>query len=300
MNNEKAVIWLVDDADITHRVIKLTLPGCQIRSFFSGEEVLDLIETNDYEFPDMILLDLLMGDISGFDVLEKLMGIIEFREIPVIVLSTKEAIDDKVKGLEMGATDYIVKPFYEKEFSARFRVHLRIKKNMDALRRKVILDFLTNAYNKRHFFAKLQKQFSIFKRHQTPISLIFFDIDHFKGINDTYGHLVGDFVLKELCNEVKAIIRREDDLFRYGGEEFIIIVPFVSKANVVKMAQKIRQGIMDKTFSYNDEPIKITLSIGVASLPDDLENDMMALLELADQRMLRAKKSGRNRVVSEK
>jgi PleD family two-component response regulator len=227
MSEERDIIWVVDDADIIHRGIQLILPGYEIHSFFSGDEILDLIETNDYEFPDLVLLDILMGDISGFDVLEKLMDIIEFREIPVIILSTKESIDDKVKGLEMGATDYIVKPFYEKEFSARLRVHLRIKKNMDALRRKVILDFLTNAYNKRHFFPKLQKQFSIFKRHQTPASLIFFDIDHFKGINDTYGHLVGDFVLKELCAEIKSIIRHEDDLFRYGGEEFIIIVPFV-------------------------------------------------------------------------
>lgn len=300
MNEEKNVIWLVDDADIIHRTIKLILPGYEIHSFFSGEKILDFIESNDYKFPDLVLLDLLMGDISGFDVLEKMMDIIEFREIPVIILSTKESIDDKVKGLEMGATDYIVKPFYEKEFSARLRVHLRIKKNMDALRRKVILDFLTNAYNKRHFFSKLQKQFSIFKRHETPASLIFFDIDHFKGINDTYGHLVGDFVLKELCSEVKSIIRREDDLFRYGGEEFIIIVPFVPKENAVKMAEKIRQEIMDKTFNYNEEPVKITLSIGVASLPDDEENDMMTLLHLADQRMLRAKKNGRNQVIAEK
>ncbi len=298
-SDAKDTIWLVDDADIIHRAIRLILPQYQVQSFFSGEEFLRFIESGDYKFPDLILLDIVMGEISGFKVLEELMGIIEFQEIPVIILSTIESIDDKVKGLEMGATDYIVKPFYERELSARIRVHLKIKKNMDALRQKVILDFLTNTYNKRHFFYKLKKQFSVFQRHESPSSLIFLDIDHFKNINDNYGHLVGDFVLKELCSEIKTIIRSEDELFRYGGEEFIILAPFVGKANAEKMAEKVRRKIMAKTFNYKDETIKITLSLGVAAIPEDSAGNMMKLMELADQRMLRAKKSGRNQVVSD-
>ncbi len=293
----KDTIWLVDDSEIIHKAIKLVLKGYDIRSFYSGKEFLDFIELQDFQLPDLILLDILMEPISGFEVLESLKEIIEFREIPIIILSTKEAIDDKVKGLEMGATDYIVKPFYERELYARIRVHIKIKKNHDALREKVIMDFLTNTYNKRHLYTKLHTQFSMYNRHQSSFSLIFFDIDHFKIINDTYGHLTGDYILKELCSEIKNIIRNEDDLFRYGGEEFVLLAPFSSRENAHTIAEKIRTRIMEKTFMSNDEALRITLSLGIASLPEDKVETREQLLELADKRMLKAKKSGRNRVV---
>lgn len=297
-NEEKDTIWLIDDAEIIHRAIKLILPGYDIHSFYSGEEFLEFIEAGDYRFPDLILLDIVMKAITGYEVLEKLMEIIEFREIPVVIISTNESIDDKVKGLEMGATDYVVKPFYEKELSARIRVHIRIKKNQDALRKKVILDFLTNIYNKRHLYSRLKTHLNVYQRYGSPISLIFFDIDNFKQINDTYGHLTGDFILKELCSEIKAVIRSEDELFRYGGEEFVLIVPYTSKANTEKFAEKVRKRILNKRFIYQDEEIRITLSLGVASLPVDEIEDLEALLALADRRMIAAKKTGRNRVVS--
>ena len=297
-NEDKDSIWLIDDAEIIHRAIKLILPGYDIHSFYSGEEFLEFLLTGDYRFPDLILLDIVMKAISGYEVLEKLMEIIEFREIPVVIISTNESIDDKVKGLEMGATDYVVKPFYEKELSARIRVHIRIKKNQDALRKKVILDFLTNIYNKRHLYSRLKTHYNVFQRHRSPISLIFFDIDNFKFINDAYGHLTGDYILKELCSEIKTVIRSEDEFFRYGGEEFVIIVPYTTKFNAEKFAEKIRKRIMNKSFYFQEEEIKISLSLGVASLPEDEVSDLEALLELADKRMITAKRCGRNRVVS--
>jgi len=299
MNEEKDTIWLVDNAEIIHRAIKLILPGYAIRSFYSGEAFLEFIGTGSYNFPDLILLDIVIDKISGFEVLEKLMEIIEFRDIPVVIISTNESIDDKVMGLEMGATDYVVKPFYDKELTARIKVHIRIKKNQDALRQKVILDFLTNIFNKRHLFTRLKTHFNVYQRHRSPISLIFFDIDNFKRINDNHGHLTGDFVLKELCSEIKTIIRSEDELFRYGGEEFVLIVPFTSKVNTEKLAEKIRQKIQDKRFIYQEEKIKVTLSLGVASLPEDDVEGMEPLLEIADKRMIAAKKGGRNRVISD-
>jgi diguanylate cyclase (GGDEF)-like protein len=129
--------------------------------------------------------------------------------------------------------------------------------------------------------------------------MIFFDIDFFKEINDTYGHVAGDFVLKEMCGEIKTIIRDEDELFRYGGEEFVILAPFISKANAGKVAEKVRERILDKKFIYHEEEIKITLSLGVASIPDDDVSDPTALVDLADKRMFMAKKNGRNQVVIE-
>jgi diguanylate cyclase (GGDEF)-like protein len=299
MTERRDTIWLIDDAEIIHKAVKVVLEGYDFHSFFSGEEFLDFIGKGDYKFPDLILLDIIMGKITGFEVLEKLMENMEFREIPVIILSTKESIEDKVKGLEMGATDYIVKPFYEKELSARVRVHVKIKKNQDALRKKVILDFLTNSFNKRHLFTRLKTHFSVYHRHGEPVSLIFFDIDYFKEINDNFGHVTGDFVLKEMCSEIKAGIRSEDELFRYGGEEFVILAPFTSKTNAGKIAEKIRERIIEKKFIYHDEEIRITLSLGVASIPDDDVKDLTALVELADKRMFMAKKNGRNQVVIE-
>jgi diguanylate cyclase (GGDEF)-like protein len=295
---ERDTIWLIDDAEIIHRAIKLILPKYNVHSFFSGEEFLEFIRAGGYRLPDLILLDILMKPVSGYQVLEKLMEIIEFREIPVVIISTNGSIDDKVKGLEMGAADYVVKPFHEKELSARIRVHIRIKKNQDALRKKVILDCLTSIYNKRHLYSRLKTHFNIYKRHASPISLIFFDIDNFKQINDAFGHLTGDYILKELCSEIKSVIRSEDELFRYGGEEFVIIVPYTSKANAEKFAEKIRKRIANKHFIFHEEKIQITLSFGVASLPEDETSNLETLMELADRRMIAAKKSGRNRVVS--
>lgn len=297
-NDVKDSIWLVDDADIIHRAIRLMLPGYNIRSFYSGEEFLEFVGTREYDLPDLILLDILMGKISGFEVLVKLMQIIEFRDIPVLILSTKESIDDKVRGLELGASDYVVKPFYDKELSARIKVHIRIKKNQDELRKKVILDFLTDTFNRRHLFDRLKTHFNVHQRYRMPLSLIFFDIDYFKQINDTHGHLTGDFILKELCREIKSVIRSEDELFRYGGEEFVLIVPFTSKANTEMFAEKIRRKIEAKRFMYQDEVIKVTLSLGAASLPDDHVEDIESLLDIADKRMIAAKNSGRNRVIS--
>ncbi len=295
---KKDIIWLVDDAKIIHKAIKLVLEGYEIKSFYSGEEFLAYVDKGKYTLPDLILLDILMKELTGFEVLDRLIENMEFRELPVIILSTKESIDDKVKGLEIGAADYIVKPFYEKELSARVRVHIKIKKNQDELRQKVILDFLTNTFNKRHLYSQLKTQFSVFQRHQAPASLIFFDIDHFKNVNDEFGHLTGDFVLKELCGDIKRVIRKEDELYRYGGEEFVILAPFTPKISAEKIAEKIRKRIMNKTFEYHSGKIKVTLSIGVAALPEDGANDFMELLELADKRMLMAKHNGRNRVVS--
>lgn len=298
MSETKDRIWLVDDADIIHKAIKLVLDNYEITSFYSGEDFLEFIADGGYDMPDLVLLDILMAEVSGFEVLERLMEIMEFREIPVIILSTNESIDDKVKGLGMGATDYIVKPFYEKELSARVRVHIKIKKNLDALREKVILDFLTSTYNKRYLYHRLGTHFNVFQRHQTPVSLIFFDIDHFKDINDNYGHMTGDFILKEMCSEIKTIIRSEDELFRYGGEEFVMIAPFATVENAGNIAEKIREHIMDKIFVYKNEKIKITLSLGVAGVPTDEAKNMEALMDLADQRMITAKRTGRNKVVA--
>lgn len=298
MNTEKEIIWLIDDSEIIHKAIKMIMQDYRIHSFYSGESFLEFVERGDFTYPDLILLDLLLSGISGFETLERLMMRLEFQEIPVIILSTLESIDDKVRGLESGATDYIVKPFYEKELSARVRVHIKMKKNQDALRRKVILDFLTNTYNKRHLYTRLNTQHSLFRRHESPISLIFFDIDLFKVINDTYGHLTGDWVLKELCIEVRNMIRAEDDLFRYGGEEFVIMAPYTSKVSAEKVAEKIRRQIMERVFEVHEEKIQITLSIGVASLPEDEAEDLVQLLEIADRRMLMAKRNGRNRVAS--
>lgn len=298
MSSKKDVIWLIDDAEIIHKALKVLMGEYDIHSFYSGEEFLEYIESHEYEYPHLILLDIIMGDISGFDVLERLMDRLEFREIPVIILSTSESIDDKVKGLEMGATDYVVKPFYEKELNARVRVHVKIKKNQDELRRKVILDYLTSAYNKRYLYSRLEAQNNIYRRHQSPTSLIFFDIDFFKNINDNFSHMTGDFVLKELCAEVRGMIRAEDELFRYGGEEFVIMAPFTSKVSAEKIAEKIRESIQEKVFIYNREELRITLSIGVASIPDDQVEDLVELLEISDHRMLMAKQNGRNLVVS--
>ena len=289
------LILAVDDEQRYQKLLKVNLEadGFEVITTGSGEEALELISNHH---PDLVILDIIMPDLDGITTCERIR---QFSNVPIIFLTARGEEEDRVQGLDVGADDYVVKPFYDKELTARIKVHIRIKKNQDALRQKVILDFLTNIFNKRHLFTRLKTHFNVYQRHRSPISLIFFDIDNFKRINDNHGHLTGDFVLKELCSEIKTIIRSEDELFRYGGEEFVLIVPFTSKVNTEKLAEKIRQKIQDKRFIYQEEKIKVTLSLGVASLPEDDVEGMEPLLEIADKRMIAAKKGGRNRVISD-
>jgi diguanylate cyclase (GGDEF)-like protein len=163
--------------------------------------------------------------------------------------------------------------------------------------RLTTIDGLTQVFNKRYFLETLEREIGRAQRYRRDLSLIIFDIDHFKKINDTYGHLAGDHVLKHLALVIKSRIRREDILSRYGGEEFTIILPEIDRENASQFADKIRRLIEKAVFKFEDTEIPITISIGVAAYAPE-SGDVAEFIKVADDKLYQAKTQGRNRVVS--
>jgi diguanylate cyclase (GGDEF)-like protein len=163
--------------------------------------------------------------------------------------------------------------------------------------RLTTIDGLTQIYNKRYFLETLEREISRSHRYRRELSLIMFDIDHFKKINDTYGHLAGDYVLKQLASVIKARIRREDIMARYGGEEFTIILPEIDIFNAAQFADKIRKLVEKTVFKFEETKIPVTISVGVSSINTDLTNPL-DFIKIADDKLYQAKSEGRNKVVS--
>jgi diguanylate cyclase (GGDEF)-like protein len=161
--------------------------------------------------------------------------------------------------------------------------------------RLTTVDGLTQIFNKRYFLETLEREISRAHRYHRDLSLILFDIDHFKTVNDTYGHLAGDSVLKQMAAVLKQKIRREDIIARYGGEEFAIILPEISGPNGVLFAEKIRKLVEKTAFKFEDTKIPVTVSVGVATMDESVQ-DVTAFLHLADRKLYQAKAEGRNRV----
>ncbi|HEV8324782.1 MAG TPA: GGDEF domain-containing protein [Myxococcota bacterium] len=163
--------------------------------------------------------------------------------------------------------------------------------------RLTTIDGLTQVYNKRHFTETLERELSRARRYKRDLSLILFDVDHFKKVNDTYGHLAGDYVLKALAQAVKAKIRREDLMARYGGEEFAILLPEIDAANTRVLAEKVRSLVERFPFSFENARIPVTISLGLASADEKPAESPEELVKVADERLYRAKRGGRNLVV---
>jgi two-component system, cell cycle response regulator len=161
--------------------------------------------------------------------------------------------------------------------------------------RLTTIDGLTQIFNKRYFLETLEREIARSQRYRRALSLVMFDIDHFKKINDSYGHLAGDYVLKHLASTVKAKIRREDLFARYGGEEFAIVLPEITQGNSAPFAEKIRQIVEKQDFKFENTKIRVTISMGVATIDDELA-DASTLIKRADERLYEAKSGGRNKV----
>jgi diguanylate cyclase (GGDEF)-like protein len=260
---------------------------------------------------DLILLDRVLPDMDGSEVCRWLKLDQKTRDIPVIMLTVRSAMTDKVTGLEAGADDYLPKPFDEAELNARIYARLRSKIHQDELKMKntqledmltrveslAILDPLTGLFNRRRFETILANEFKRAARYQSPLSCMLIDIDHFKEINDTFGHQTGDVVLKEVAHIIQTTLREVDTPARWGGEEFIVLSPNTARENALKAAERMRKAVAAFTFSGINGR-KVTVSIGVAGLPAASVDSPDKLIHAADLAMYDAKKQGRDRVVS--
>ena len=264
--------------------------------------------------PALILLDVMMPKMDGFEACKLLKSSVKTRYIPIIMVTALNEIEDKIKGIEAGADDFITKPFNKLELLARVKSLLRIKSLHDQLQEKIkqledakeklrelaVTDGLTGLFNYRYFKEYLELELKRAKRHRSDISLIMLDIDYFKIYNDTNGHLAGDEVLKSLAKLYTSNLRSIDIAARYGGEEFAFVLPETNKGAANFVAEKIRKLVENEIFEFEEKQPqkKITVSIGVASFPQNGES-FEELVQSADKRLYIAKSAGRNKVVCE-
>ncbi len=297
-------ILVIDDSAVARRLIIDTLRQTALFTRYheaaSGIEGLELLRRQPV---DVVLCDLEMPGIDGFRFLEMVGTLEELREIPVILLTGEEAQDRKIQGLERGASDYITKPFDPGELVARVKVQLKIKSLQDSLResnrqleRLSMTDHLTGLANRRHFMETLEREFIRSRRTTLPLSLVMLDIDHFKKINDTYGHQRGDEVLVSVAELLQQSLRPYDTAARYGGEEFALVLPETSLDEAFQAAERLRRQTAQKAFAGAPGDLHITASLGVAAVPGAKIGSVDHLILEADAALYRAKRNGRDRV----
>lgn len=303
----KAKVLLVEDdpiqADATREL--LLKSGYEVLLAADGITAIKQVKTN---MPDIILLDLILPGLDGHEVCRWLKLEESTKGIPVIMLTVKKDLADKISGLQVGADDYLPKPYNDLELNARIYASLRTKALQDELRAKnkqleellykveylAITDALTGLYNRRRFHDILQKEFERSKRYSSPVSLLMIDIDHFKKINDKHGHLAGDHVLLEVAQIIQKNIRDVDTAARYGGEEYIVILPNTEKNDALTVAERMRISIQNSSFQEINKDA-ITVSIGIAGLPEKHIDTEDKLIRSADLALYRSKQNGRNR-----
>jgi len=294
--NLNGKILIVDD----HRLnVKLLTDILEDEDFivYSADNGLAVLEMTLKFQPDIILLDVMMPGMDGFEVCKLLKDNDEVNDIPIIMVTAKtEGVDIK-KALEYGAFDYIKKPIDEIEVIARVQSALRLKKNQDQLKELAMKDGLTGLYNHALLVELFEKELAKQQRINGVITFVMIDIDHFKRINDTYGHIAGNIVLKEVANILRSSVRKGDIVGRYGGEEFSLVLPETDKQDALRMCERIRDNIKEQSFNIgSEESIHITVSIGI--FHNDSKDRMTGseIIRKSDERLYEAKANGRNRV----
>jgi diguanylate cyclase (GGDEF)-like protein len=286
----------IDDSELMHRLLRarLQLEQVEILCAPSGDEGIRLAVEMQ---PDVILLDIDLEGIDGFEVLQRLKEDPRTHDIAVIFISATNDMMDRVRCLDLGAIDFVHKPFEIAELKARVRSAIRIQKLLRMLSQRAQLDGLTALWNRAYFDQRLAAEFAEAARHNRPLSLVLCDIDHFKSVNDRYGHPFGDEVLSQFA----AILmggRASDIPCRYGGEEFGVVLPATSASEAAEVAERFRSAF--ESYRWRGHPdLVLTASFGVAELRSLAAGARPTeLVSLADMALYNSKRAGRNRVSS--
>jgi two-component system cell cycle response regulator len=265
-----------------------------------------VVETARADPPDLILLDVMMPDLDGFSVCRAVKADPLIGDIPVILMTARSEVDSRIKGLDLGAHDYVAKPFETAELIARIRAALRVKHLQDELKeankhleRLATSDPLTDLPNRRTFDEQFFLAIERSRRSGDPVSVLMMDLDHFKQINDDHGHLVGDDALRQIGRLLLGRRRVTDLVGRYGGEEFVWVLPGATAASAGEVAEWLRRSIEEMSVQTGQGPLGLTVSIGTTTF-DPAEHGLIgstSILDVADQALRDAKAAGRNRVV---
>lgn len=297
-SRSKQTVLIVDDEPFNIQTLELVLGDEHNLTYAtSGHMALEMAQAEPR--PDLILMDIVMPDLNGFEVCKRLKENTRTHNIPIIFLTAKWETSEEAKGLELGAVDYIRKPFSPPIIRARIRNHLELKKNRDLLENLSTLDGLTNIPNRRRFDEVFTLEWRRAVRSGLPISLLFIDIDHFKNYNDHYGHLAGDDCLKAVSRVLQSSLGRTADFVaRFGGEEFIILLPDTGENGCRHLAETIRAAVENLNIEHQASPLTphLTVSVGAVTCVAADTITQEDLLDAADRLLYQAKQDGRNRV----
>jgi len=316
MNREKPLILIVDDVPKN-----LSLLGNMLRSenydiavATGGKQALQVAKATQ---PDLILLDIMMPEMNGFEVCKALKADRTTADSRIIFLTARNESEDIVKGFKLGGVDYVTKPFSGTELIVRVKTHLELKQNRDQLQKlndELIekneklerayeklqeisrTDMLTKLSNRRDMIDKLNLEVNRFSRNAKYFSLIIGDIDKFKSVNDTYGHECGDKVLVSVAEILTVNLRQIDVVARWGGEEFLMLLPDTTLDGAMIVAEKLRKAIESRKVLYDKHTLEVTMTFGVSCYTDP-EYDINYYIRQADEGLYQGKQNGRNQVV---
>lgn len=296
-------ILIAEDENTTRRRLEKFLKDMdyEVISCKDGLDAWEVIQSENA--PNLLILDWMMPGMNGVEICRKVREQGREPYTYILLLTMKDKQEDIIYGMEAGADDYITKPFNQHELRVRLKAGRRIvemnKELLDArevLRKKVIYDNLTGLYSRHYMLEILEKEYARALRHQTDLSCLLIDIDYFKVINDTFGHVFGDSVLREFSASLKLVARKYDFIFRYGGEEFMILLPNTGIDGARSVAEKIRSICESKVYKDGINVTIATVSIGVSSVKNHQPSESNELIAFADKALYRSKSKGRNRV----
>ncbi|MCT7486015.1 diguanylate cyclase [Aliarcobacter cryaerophilus] len=296
MEFKKPTILVVDDMTTTllliHDLLKDTY---EVKIAKSGTKALEILESpNDI---DLILLDIEMPDINGYDVCKRIKNNETIKNIPIIFITGRTSQEDEEYGLNLGAIDYITKPFNKAIVKLRIKNYLDLKIKNDMLEKLSMYDGLTNIRNRRFFDETFEKTFNEIKRDKKSLAVLMIDIDFFKPYNDNYGHGQGDETLRKVAKALEKTIKRASDFVaRYGGEEFVILLKDINKDGVEAVANNLLNAVRELKITHEFSKIEnyVTISIGASFYNSNSDITKLELLLKADETLYNVKNSGRN------
>ena len=300
-------ILIAEDDPVSRKLLEKILikAGNKVVSVENGQKALELF--NDKFFP-IVLTDWMMPEMDGLELCRAIRKNTYPGYVFIILLTAKDSKDDIIRGLGAGADDYLTKPFSHAELIARLNTGKRVlelerslKDANEEIRILSITDPLTGTYNRGYMTERLPQEIKRARRYSRALSIILCDIDHFKKVNDTYGHLVGDRVLKDFAQCIRHSIRQDVDwTARYGGEEFLIVLPETDVNGASVMAERLKSELSQRVTETQGKQISITASFGVTGFGPDTPDEMIspeAMISKADKYLYQAKREGRNRAM---
>lgn len=294
-----ALILLADDSATVRAVARLELETAGYDVVEAADGAQALAAAREHR-PDVVLLDVEMPVMDGYETVTALKADPLTADVPVVFLTGRVGAEDVVRALQLGGHDYLRKPPEPAELLARVSAALRVKTLQDELRARAEeldrvsrIDHLTGLHNRRHVEEHLRRVVAGCRRHGFALAVLLVDVDHFKRVNDTHGHGVGDTVLQEIATRLRGAVRTEDVVGRWGGEEFLVLLPLTDTAAADVLAERLRQVVSSTPVQTEVGPLQLSVSIGGAAAEQPGEHD---LLHLADEQLYAAKDAGRDTV----